>query len=447
MSASSLSNTKAPGRGRDTDPGTRQMLALWLPLAASISMMVLEPSIINIGLGRTSTPDLALAAFGVAFGLALLVEAPILMLLDASVARSSDREAFGVVRRITLILGLAVTALGLVVSLTPLYDLIVVRLMDIPLDVAAEARPTLQILSFWPLPIAWRRAHQGVLIRAEHTTTITAATGIRLATLAAGIVGGLFLFPWAGAVVAGIAMDLSVVVEAVVITLATRRILRSPAFQPEPAPTSPPLTLRAMWRFYRPLAMSTILRQFTRPVLSAGIAAAAMPRESLAAWPVAWGLVILITGPAWSLQQLTTALATSRSAFRRVRNFALTLSALFGGLLALVAFTPLYEWVMGGIYRLSGELQALALPATQLLVVLPLLMGAQSLLRGALIRTGYTGEVRTAMALNVMVLVVTLLLGVSFLSLTGTLLAAVATVTGSLAELVWLYWKSRPSAF
>ena len=111
MSASSLSNTKAPGRGRDTEPGTRQMLALWLPLAASISMMVLEPSIINVGLGRTSTPDLALAAFGVAFGLALLVEAPILMLLDASVARSSDREAFGVVRRITLILGLAVTAL------------------------------------------------------------------------------------------------------------------------------------------------------------------------------------------------------------------------------------------------------------------------------------------------------------------------------------------------
>jgi len=436
MSASSLSNTNAPGQGHDADPSSRQMLGLWLPLAASISMMVLEPSIINIGLGRTSSPDLALAAFGVAFGLALLVEAPILMLLDASVARSRDREAFGIVRRITLILGLAVTALGLVVSLTPLYDLIVVRLMDIPLDVAAEARPTLQILSFWPLPIAWRRAHQGVLIRAEHTTTITAATGIRLATLSVSIIGGLFLFPWAGAVVAGIAMDLSVVVEALVIT-----------FQPDPAFASNPLTLRAMWRFYRPLAVTTILRQFTRPVLSAGIAAAAMPRESLAAWPVAWGLVILITGPAWSLQQLTTALATSRSAFRQVRNFALTLSALFGGLLALVAFTPLYEWVMDGIYRLSGELQALALPATQLLVVLPLLMGAQSLLRGALIRTGYTGEVRTAMALNVMVLVVTLLLGVSFLSLTGTLLAAVATVTGSLAELVWLYWKSRPSAF
>ena len=62
-------------------PTLRQMLSLWLPLAASIIMMVLEPSTINIALGRTMDPELALAAYGVAFSLALLVEAPIIMLL------------------------------------------------------------------------------------------------------------------------------------------------------------------------------------------------------------------------------------------------------------------------------------------------------------------------------------------------------------------------------
>jgi hypothetical protein len=81
-------------------PTLRQMLALWLPLAASIVMMVLEPSTINIALGRTADQELALAAYGVAFGLALLVEAPIIMLLDASVARSTDLEAFRVIRRL-----------------------------------------------------------------------------------------------------------------------------------------------------------------------------------------------------------------------------------------------------------------------------------------------------------------------------------------------------------
>ena len=87
-------------------PTLRQMLGLWLPLAASIIMMVLEPSTINVALGRTLDPELALAAYGVAFSLALLVEAPIIMLLDASVARSLDREAFRLMRRFTLLLGL-----------------------------------------------------------------------------------------------------------------------------------------------------------------------------------------------------------------------------------------------------------------------------------------------------------------------------------------------------
>ncbi len=430
-------------RSAPAEPTVRQMLTLWLPLAASIVMMVLEPSTINIALGRTTDPELALAAYGVAFSLALLVEAPIIMLLDASVARSSNRSAFVIIRRFTLALGLIVTAIGLIVSLTPLYDLIVKDLMNIPADVAARARPTTQILSFWPLPIAWRRAHQGVLIRARRTAVITIATGVRLISLAAGLFGGLLVMPDRGAIVAGLAMDLSVTIEALVITLATRPVLCSDSFQASSSEgEGPSLDMQSLWRFYRPLAVTTILRQTARPVLNAGIAAAEMARASLAAWPVAWGLTILIAGPAWSLQQLTTALAADEAAYRRVRIFALTLSAVFALLLGLVAFTPLYGLVMGGIYNLSSELQDLARPALQWMVFYPLLMGAQSLLRGVMIRGGCTGAVRAAMTANVLTLAGSILVGILVLSPTGVVLAAIATLTGGLAELAWLRWKA-----
>jgi len=421
----------------------RHMLSVWLPLAASIVMMVLEPSIINIGLGRTSDAELALAAYGVAFSLALLVEAPIIMLLDASVARSGDVEAFRLMRRFTLVLGVLVTAIGLVVSLTPLYGLVVERLMNIPADVAARARPTLQVLSFWPLPIAWRRAHQGVLIRAERTASITIATGVRLVSLAAALFAGLLLLPSRGALVAGLAMVFSVVVEALLITLATRPVLHADSFQAKPAEDGGRLAVRDLWRFYRPLAVTTILRQTTRPMLNAGIAAAEMARASLAAWPVAWGLSILIAGPAWSLQQLTTALASDEAAYRRVRDFSLVLSAGFSLVLGVVAFSPLYGWVMEGVYNLSPSLQALALPAVRLMVAYPLLMGAQSVLRGVLIRGGCTGIVREAMTVNVLVLGTTLAGGVLLTSVTGALLAAVAVQSGTLAELGWLLWRRR----
>jgi hypothetical protein len=419
------------------------MLALWLPLAASIVMMVLEPSIINIGLGRTSAAELALAAYGVAFSLALLVEAPILMLLDASVARAADRAAFGLIRRFAFGLGILVTAVGLIVSLTPLYGLIVEDLMNIPASIAAEARPTLQILAFWSLPIAWRRANQGVLIRLEKTASISLATAVRLVSLAGALFLGMYLWPDEGAVVAGLAMVFSVTIEAGLITLAVQGVLRAGDL---PADASghdgPTLTMHGLWRFYRPLAMTTILRQLTRPVLNAGIAAASMAVLSLAAWPVVWGFTMLVTGPAWSLQQLTTALATDQPAYRRVRAFALSLSAIMALILGLVAFTPLYEVVMGGLYNLSPQLQALARPAMQLLVIYPLVMGAQSLLRGLLIRGGCTGEVRTAMMANVLTLGATVLVGVVILSPTGVILAATATLIGAVVELAWLRWRA-----
>jgi Na+-driven multidrug efflux pump len=367
------------------------------------------------------------------------------MLLDASVARSTDSDAFLLVRRFALGLALLVTGVGLLVSLTPLYTLIVDRLMNIPPDVATEARPTLIVLSFWPLPIAWRRAQQGLLIRVGRTTVISVATGVRLVSLAVTLFVGLYLFPSQGAVVAGVAMVLSVTVESVVITWATRLVLEDGYYGEVGALDSKgTLTMRRLWRFYQPLAVTTILRQTTRPLLNAGVAAASMPRPSLAAWPVAWGLTILIAGPAWSLQQLTTALSTDHAAYRRVARFSLTLSVLFSLLLAVIVFSPLYGVVMGGVYNLSPALQQLARPAMKVMTIYPLLLGAQSVLRGALIRGGRTSTVRAAMTASVLTLAATLVLGVTILSPTGVMLAAAATLAGGVAELVYLLRKARP---
>jgi hypothetical protein len=198
-----------------------------------------------------------------------------------------------------------------------------------------------------------------------------------------------------------------------------------------------------LWRFYWPLAVTTLLRQATRPVLSAGIAAAAMPRASLAAWPVAWGFVTLVGGPVWAVQQLTTALATDEAAYRRVRGFSLALSILFTLLLGLVAFTPLYGVVMGGVYNLSPVLQDLALPATQLMILYPLLMGTQSLLRGVMIRRGYTGAVRVATTADVLTLAAAIGIGVWLFTFTGVVIAALAVMAGLLVESAWLYWRGR----
>ena len=65
------------------------------------------------------------------------------------------------------------------------------------------------------------------------------------------------------------------------------------------------------------------------------------------------------------------------------------------------------------------------------------------MLRGVLIRGGSTGAVRSAMAVNVLTLTVTVAVGVLISDLTGVMVAALAVLVGGLAELAWLYWKGR----
>jgi len=94
--------------------------------------------------------------------------------------------------------------------------------------------------------------------------------------------------------------------------------------------------------------------------------------------------------------------------------------------------------VMGFVYNLSPELQALARPAMIVLVLYPLLMGAQSAVRGRLIREGHTPSVQGAMAINVLVVSVTIFVGAFTLPASGVALAAAATMAGAFVELVIL---------
>ncbi|NIN66493.1 MAG: hypothetical protein GTO63_17755, partial [Anaerolineae bacterium] len=56
----------------------RAISLLYLPLALSWVLMLMESPLINAFLARGPQPELSLAAYGVAFSIILVVEAPIL---------------------------------------------------------------------------------------------------------------------------------------------------------------------------------------------------------------------------------------------------------------------------------------------------------------------------------------------------------------------------------
>ena len=64
----------------------RQICTFWLPLAGTWLMMAVEAPYLAAIVARLADPTENLAAFGVALSLAVIIEAPVIMLMSASTA-------------------------------------------------------------------------------------------------------------------------------------------------------------------------------------------------------------------------------------------------------------------------------------------------------------------------------------------------------------------------
>lgn len=144
----------------------RRVTTLWWPLALSWAMMGLEQPLVAAAVARLPDPAVQLAAWGsFAFPVALVVEAPVIMLLAASTELSRDQAAYRALSRVAHGLGFGLTLLHLLVVATPLFSWLAQHVLQLPPPVREPARMGLLLLLPWTWAIASRRFHQGVLIR------------------------------------------------------------------------------------------------------------------------------------------------------------------------------------------------------------------------------------------------------------------------------------------
>ena len=93
----------------------------WFPLALSWLMMGIELPLLSAVVARLANPEVNLGAYGgVVFPLSLLIEAPIIMLLTASTKLSRDLASYKKLWLFMMIAGGGLSALHLLVAVTPL---------------------------------------------------------------------------------------------------------------------------------------------------------------------------------------------------------------------------------------------------------------------------------------------------------------------------------------
>ena len=329
----------------------KSILLFWLPLAATWIMMAVEGPFLAAVIARLADPRFNLAAHGVAFAFALLIEAPVIMIMSASTALAEDRRSFLRLRNFIYGLNGLVTLVQILILIPPVFRFLMLDLIAVPPEVAEITYWALWILLPWPGAIGYRRFYHGVMIRDGKTRLVALGTMLRLSAM---LSTGLFLFfvlqppgAWVGAA----SLSMGVMVEA----LAARWMARGSVArllagtdgpgsgggqERDPAPRAD-LTYGRILRFYYPLALTSMIGLAAQPMLTFFMGRAESPLESLAVFPVVGSLIFIFRAMGLSFQEVGIALmGRDRANFRPLARFALVLGSVSTVVLAAVAFTP-----------------------------------------------------------------------------------------------------------
>ena len=346
----------------------------WSPLAATWMMMAVEGPLIAATIARLPDPTLNLAAHGVVFAIAILVEAPVIMLMTAATALVRDRESLRKLWIFAQGLNVLATALVQVLLLPFVFDPLVLGLLALPRDVADLIRGSLWIFLPWPAAIGYRRFIHGVMIAAGQTRQVALGTVFRLATMAGTAIALPVFTDLHGAWIGAASLSAGVCVEAVAARImAAGAIRRFRTVSAEESVTPAP-SYRGIVSFYYPLALTSLVALSTHPILTFFVGRARDPLESLAILPVVHALSFFFRAMGLSYQEAAIALMGKEFEHRpAVGRFALGMGLATSVGYALIVVTPLFGVWFEGISGLTPELSAYARIPALVLIPLPAL--------------------------------------------------------------------------
>ncbi|NNF12288.1 MAG: hypothetical protein HKN72_03650 [Gemmatimonadetes bacterium] len=422
----------------------RSILFFWAPLAATWVMMASEGPFLAAIIARLPDPTFNLAAHGVTFALAILIEAPVIMLMSAATAVVKDRVSFIKLRTFSRALCLGTTGVLLIVLIPGVYEVLIDDLMGVPDQVADLTYGALWFMLPWPAAIGYRRFLQGVLIRSGKTGLVAYGTIIRLVAMVIAALVGFFVLGIPGAWVGALSLATGVTVEAIAARIMAAETVRSILAGEIDGPEPRDISYMEIAKFYYPLALTSLIGLTVQPLLTFFMGRSVAPVESLAVFPVVHSLSFFFRSFGLAYQDTAIALMGQRfKHFPELKTFGITLGGVTTAGLALVAFTPLSDVYLMGISGLSRELADVALTPVRVIVLLPAMSVLLSMQRAIMVERRTTEHITVASAVEVLTVAATFTIFGFGLDLVGATAAFTSFFAGRAASNLYLSFACR----
>jgi progressive ankylosis protein len=412
------------------------LMQLWqqfLPLSLSDVTMAFGDPLMTITLAHLPDARVNLAGVGIAKALAVFFESPIIMILHASNTLAPTIASRRALWRFVLLLGSTLSLLLMLLALPIVFTQVGSRFLGVPIALSPIVQQTLMVMGLWPFVIAWRRYFQGLLIHYGYGEVVAQASILRLLTVAAVLSCG-FAQKIPGSTLAGLALMIGVIVEAIAVTVATRKYPGAVILAPpvEVLPSNMP----EVFSFYWPLANSMLVVWGGRALLIGVISRAQDASLALAAWPAAWGLILVIANSTRMVQQIVIKYRGKVSDLRLLK-FTLMVGSACSLLLLMISTTPLGDRIIQGFIGSDRDLIDRIKPVLLFCTGIPLLVAVQNATQGFLVSEKRTGTVNFSTWLGTASLLIMASTSVRF-GVSGSVAAAIAMSCSMVVEVACL---------
>ena len=401
-------------------------------------MMAVEGPFLTAIIARMIEPEYNLAAYGVAYAFALIVESPVIMMMSASTALVKDKISFAKLRTFAFTVGGIMTLIMLLITIPDIFYFLSISIIKLPEKVAHLAHTALQLLLPWPGSIAYRRFYQGIMIKHNATRKVAYGTLVRVAAMSGTALFIYLNFDVDGVVIGSSALSMGVLCEAIASKFMAVDLIKS-LKQQEPEKDAENLSYKGIINFYYPLALTSIISLAVHPMVTFFMGQSRMALESLAVLPVIDSLVFIFRAMGISYQEVGIALIKNKQTYIAVRNFMMGLALLLVVCLSIISLSPISGLWFSDVSGLSQTLTEFSRTPLIIYSIFPALTCFIGFQRAILVSVRNTKPITFATVSEVSGILLTLFITIHFFDSIGVVAAIIAYILGRLVANFYLY--------
>ncbi len=403
-------------------------------------MMSVEGPFLSAIIARMLNPEFNLAAYGVAFSFAMIIEAPVILLMTASTALVKDLHTFKKLRNFTYALNTIATGLMFLLNVPSIFYFITINLVNLPVEVAKLTHTALILLIPWPGAIGYRRFYQGILIRNNLTKRVAYGTVVRLLSMSFTAISLHFFTNVEGVVVGAGALAVGVTGEAIASKLMALGVIRKIKSVEIKSEGQSNLGYREIFKFYYPLALTSMITLGVQPMVTFFMGQSRMAIESLAVLPVITSFVFIFRSIGLSFQEVGIALmGKDKGGYKPLRNFAFMLGIIVVFVLGIIAFTPLSAIWFYNISGLSINLTDFARLPLIIMVIMPGLSVLLSFQTAVLVESRHTKPITFSTITEFSGILLTMFIAINYFNAVGVVAATLGFILGRLGANSYLF--------